>query len=343
MRFSWEFFRWRLWLAFALIGLATPVLGRAFAAEPLASWHDAPAKRAILDFVARTTSAASPDFLSPADRIATFDNDGTLWPEQPLYVQLAFALDRVRALAPNHPEWNALQPFQAALANDLGSLAASGEQGLADLLMATHANMTTAEFEAIVIAWFAEARHPRFKRPYSELAYQPMVELLQYLRDHGFKTYIVSGGGIEFMRPVTLAAYGIPPEQVIGSSIQTKYELRNGTPVLLRLPAIDFVDDKAGKPVGIHKFIGKRPVLAFGNSAGDREMLEWSSAGPGLRLMLLLLHDDPVREYAYGPAEGLDGSKFGAFPQSLMDDAQARDWRVVRMKSDWRRIFSTAE
>jgi hypothetical protein len=311
--------------------------------DPLSAWNDASAKQAIMEFVDRVTDESSPDFVPPEDRIATFDNDGTLWPSHPMYIQLAFALDRIKALAPRHPEWKAKQPFKAVLDNDLDALEASGEKGLAELVMASHAGMSTAEFDAIVTDWFKKAQHPRFKRHYIELAYQPMVELLDYLRANGFKTYIVSGGGVEFMRPMTGGVYGIPPEQVIGSSIETKYEMKDDEPVLMRLPKVDFIDDKTGKPVGINKFIGRRPIAAFGNSAGDQQMLEWTGAGDGARLMMLVFHDDAEREYAYGPAEGLPDTKFGTFPESLMKEADKKGWIVISMKKDWARIFSFEE
>jgi phosphoserine phosphatase len=257
-----------------------------------------------------------------------------------MYTQLAFALDRIKALAPKHPEWKTTQPFKAVLDNDLKALAAAGEKGLVELIMGSHAGMSTAEFEAIVTDWLDKARHPRFKRRYTELAYQPMLELLAYLRAHDFKTFIVSGGGVEFMRPMTEKVYGIPPEQVVGSTIETKYEVKDGKPVLMRLAKIDFIDDKAGKPVGINKFIGRRPIAAFGNSAGDREMLGWTGAGSGARLMMLVFHDDAEREYAYGPANGLPDTKFGTFPQSLMNEAKQKGWVVISMKNDWKSIFS---
>jgi len=308
--------------------------------DPLPSWNDGQTKQAIVEFVQKVTDKSSPDFVPPAERIATFDNDGTLWPSHPMYTQLAFALDRIKALAPQHPEWKTQQPFKAVLDNDLKALAASGEKGMVELIMTSHAGMSTAEFEAIVTDWLDKARHPRFKRRYTELAYQPMLELLAFLRANGFKTYIVSGGGVEFMRPMTEKVYGIPPEQVVGSTIQTKYEVKDGKPVLMRLPKIDFIDDKAGKPVGINKFIGRRPIAAFGNSAGDREMLEWTGAGSGARLMMLVFHDDAQREYAYGPANGLPDTKFGTFPQSLMDEANQKGWVVISIKNDWKAIFS---
>jgi phosphoserine phosphatase len=308
--------------------------------NPLPSWNNGSAKQSILQFVQETTDKSSPEFVPPAERIATFDNDGTLWPEHPMYTQLAFALDRIKALAPQHPEWKTKQPFKAVLDNDLEALAAGGEKGMVELVMASHAGMSTARFEAIVTDWLDKARHPRFKRRYTELAYQPMLELLVFLRANGFKTYIVSGGGVEFMRPMTEKAYGIPPEQVVGSTVKTRYEVQDGKPVLMRLAKIDFIDDKAGKPVGINTFIGKRPVAAFGNSAGDREMLEWTGAGSGPRLMMLVLHDDARREYAYGPANGLPDTKIGTFPQSLMEEAKKKGWVVISMKGDWKRIFA---
>jgi phosphoserine phosphatase len=312
----------------------------AHAADALPSWNDGKTKQSILAFVEKVTTPGSPDFVPPAERIATFDNDGTLWPSHPMYTQLAFALDRIKALAPQHPEWKNKQPFKAVLDNDLKALAAAGEKGMVELIMASHAGMSTAEFEAIVTDWLDKARHPRFKRRYTELAYQPMLEILSFLRANGFKTYIVSGGGVEFMRPMTEKVYGIPPEQVVGSTIQTQYEVKDGKPVLMRLPKIDFIDDKAGKPVGINKFIGRRPIAAFGNSAGDREMLEWTGAGSGRRLMMLVFHDDAEREYAYGPANGLPDTKFGTFPQSLMDEANKKGWVIISMKNDWKTIFS---
>ena len=314
------------------LGLALIQATRA-ADELLPSWQDGPAKRAIVDFVARVTTGGSPDFVPEAERIAAFDNDGTLWSEYPMYFQMAFVLDRVKALAPQHPDWQQKQPFNAVLEGDLKALAASGEKGLVELMMTTHAGMTTAEFEQIVKDWLATAKHPRFNRPYAECIYQPMVELLAYLRANGFKTDVVSGGGIEFMRPWTEKAYGIPPEQVIGSSIKTKFEMRDGRPVLMRLPEVGFVDDQAGKPVGIHKFIGRRPILAFGNSDGDQQMLQWTAAGGGARFMGLVHHTDAEREYAYDRA-----SAFGRLDKAL-DEARAKSWTVVCMKDEWKTIF----
>jgi phosphoserine phosphatase len=305
----------------------------AAAGDPLPSWHAGAAKTAIIAFVTDVTTEGGADFVPPEERIAVFDNDGTLWVEQPFYTQLAFALDGVKTLAPQHPEWRDRDPFRAALAGDIKTVAASGEKGLIELLMATHAGMTTDEFAAVVSEWLKTARHPRLGRPYTELVYQPMLELLAYLRANGFKTYIVSGGGVEFMRPWAEAVYGVPPEQVIGSSIKTVFEMRDGTPVLMRLPEIDFIDDKAGKPVAIHKFIGRRPIAAFGNSDGDLQMLQWVTAAAGRRFGLIVRHDDAEREYAYDR-----DSSVGRLDKAL-DAAPAAGWTVVSMKSDWKQVF----
>jgi hypothetical protein len=301
---------------------------------PLPSWNDGATKQSILDFVAAVTREGSPDFIAPAERIATFDNDGTLWVEHPMYTQLAFALDRVKALAPQHPEWKDAQPFKAALEGDMRALAASGERGLVVLVMATHAGMSTAEFEKIVLDWVASARDPRWKRPYTELVYVPMVELLGFLRANGFKTFIVSGGGIEFMRPWTERIYGVPPDQVVGSSIKTKFEIRDGKPQLSRLPELDFIDDGPGKPVGINEHIGIRPISAFGNSDGDLEMLQWTTMANGRRFGLIVHHTDAEREYAYDR-----DTHFGRLDKAL-DAAASNKWTVVDMKSDWKRIFA---
>jgi hypothetical protein len=300
--------------------------------DPLPSWHDSAAKRAVVDFVQRVTTPGK-DFVPEPERIAAFDNDGTLWSEQPIYFQLAFAFDRAKALAPQHPEWQDQEPFKSLLAGDLKGVFAGGEKAVMQLMMASHAGMTTEEFEQIVKDWIATARHPRFQRPYTECIYQPMRELLTYLRANNFKTYIVSGGGIEFMRPWTEKVYGIPPEQVVGSSIKTKFEMREGKPVLMRLPEADFIDDKEGKPVGIHKFIGRRPIFAFGNSDGDHQMLQWTAAGSGLRFMGLVHHTDAEREWAYDRQ-----SHIGRLDKAL-DEALAKGWTVVSMKDDWKTIF----
>jgi hypothetical protein len=299
--------------------------------DPLASWSDGAAKRSITDFVASVTREGGADYVKPAERIAVFDNDGTLWSEHPMYCQLAFVLDRVKAVAPQHPEWKDKQPFKAVLEGDMKILADSGERGLLELMTATHAGMTTEEFEHIVKDWLATARHSRFDRPYTELVYRPMIELLTYLRVNGFKTFIVSGGGIEFMRPWTERVYGVPPEQVVGSSIKVKYEMRDGKPVLFRLPELNFNDDKAGKPVAINEHIGRRPIAAFGNSDGDFQMLEWTTSVPGARLGMIVHHDDAVREYAYDR-----DTAFGR-----LDAAPKRGWHVVSMKNDWKRIFAS--
>jgi phosphoserine phosphatase len=300
--------------------------------DALPSWNDGPVKASITDFVARVTTQG-PDFVPVDQRIATFDNDGTLWISHPMYVQLAFILDRVKALAPQNPDWKTKQPFKAVLEGDMKTLAESGERGLVELGMVTHAGMTTEEFEKIVSEWLATARHPRFKRPYTDLVYQPMLELLAYLRANGFKTFIVSGGGIEFMRPWTERVYGVPPEQVVGSSIKTKFEIRDGRPVLYRLPEINFIDDKAGKPIGINEHIGRRPIAAFGNSDGDLEMLQWTTMSGGARLGLIVHHTDAEREYAYDRH-----SHFGRLDKAL-DLAAVNKWTVVDMKRDWKRIF----
>ncbi|TMP96575.1 MAG: haloacid dehalogenase-like hydrolase [Verrucomicrobia bacterium] len=320
---------------FVLLAIVIAGLTTAYAQDPLPSWNDGQAKKSITEFVDKVTKEGSPDFVQPAERIATFDNDGTLWCEQPMYFQLFFALDRVKALAPQHPEWKTKQPFASLLKGDVKGALAGGERAMLEIIVATHAGMTTAEFEQIVKDWIATAKHPKFKRPYTECVYQPMIELLAYLRANGFKTFIVSGGGIEFMRPWTEKVYGIPPEQVVGSSIKTKYEMRDGKPVLMRLPEMNFIDDKTGKPVGINSHIGRRPIAAFGNSDGDQQMLEWTQAGSGARLMMLVHHDDAVREFAYG-AE----SKIGTFSDALMTEAKKNDWTVISMKDDWKTIFA---
>jgi hypothetical protein len=308
----------------------------AAADEPLPSWHDGPAKRAIVQFVAAVTREGGPQFVPPAERIATFDNDGTLWAEQPMYFQLAFAFDRVKALAPQHPEWQGQEPFKSLLAGDIKGVFAGGEKAIVQLMMASHAGMTTEEFAQTVKDWIATAKHPRFHRPYTECVYQPMLELMAYLRANHFKTYIVSGGGIEFMRPWTEKVYGIPPEQVVGSSIKTQFAMRDGTPVLMRLPEADFIDDKEGKPVGIHKFIGRRPIFAFGNSDGDHQMLQWAAAGSGARFMGLVHHTDAEREWAYDRQ-----SHIGRLDKAL-DEALAKGWTVVNMKDEWKTIFPPA-
>jgi hypothetical protein len=305
--------------------------------DPLPSWNDTAPKKAIIAFVEKVTKEGTSDFVPIDQRIATFDNDGTLWVEQPMYVQLAFVLDRVKQLAPQHPDWETTQPFKGVLDGDMKAVVATGEKGLMQLMAATHAGMTVEQFQELVADWLATTQQPRFKRPYPQCVYQPMLELLAYLRANGFKTYIVSGGGIEFMRPWTERVYGIPPEQVVGSSIKTKFEMVNGEPALMRLPEINFVDDKEGKPVGINQYIGRRPIAAFGNSDGDQQMLEWTAAGGGPRLMLIVHHTDAEREYAYDRQ-----SSFGKLDKAL-DEANAKGWTVVDMKNDWKVIFPPAQ
>ena len=309
----------------------------AFAADPLPSWNDGAAKRSIVAFVEKVTKEDSPDFVPVAERIATFDNDGTLWCEKPLPVQLFFALDRVKALAPQHPEWQDQEPFASLLKGDLKTAASGGERAIMELLMATHTGMTTAEFEQIVKDWIATAKHPTTGKRFTEMTYQPMLEVLAYLRANGFKNYIVSGGGIEFMRPWAEAAYGVPPEQVIGSSVKTKFELRDGRPMIVRLPELNFNDDKGGKPVGINQHIGRRPIAAFGNSDGDLQMLQYVGAGGGTRFCLYVHHDDAGREYAYDRADHLAKLDKG------LDEAAAKGWTVVSMKNDWNVVCAVAQ
>ena len=316
-------------VAFLAVGCATSEP----TTDPLPSWNDGPRKQAVLDFVAKVTREGGPDFVPGADRIAVFDNDGTLWSEQPFYNQMAFALDQVKLLVKEHPEWKEKLPFKAALEGDLKAIMSTGMKGVIELVLATHANQTADEFEATAKKWISSARHPRFKRPYTECVYQPMLELLAHLRSQGFKIFIVSGGGVDFMRPWTQKVYGIPPEQVIGSSMKTRYEEQNGKPILSILPEVDFVNDKAGKPVGIHRAIGKRPIMVFGNSDGDYEMLRYVTAGPGPRFGLIVHHTDAEREYAYD-REAI----FGQLDRAL-DDAKQFGWWVVDMKKDWKRVF----
>jgi phosphoglycolate phosphatase-like HAD superfamily hydrolase len=312
---------------------ASPTGTTGSVADPLPSWHDGATKRAIVDFVEDVTRQGDADFVPQPERIATFDNDGTLWSEQPIYVQAAFALDRVKALAPQHPEWRQRQPFKGIIEGDLKAAAASGEKGLLEVIAATHAGNTTEEFAGIVSDWITTARHPQIQRPYTELVYKPMVELLAYLRAKGFKTFIVSGGGVEFMRPWTDRVYGVPPEQVVGSRAKVQYAVKDGKPELHRLPHVDSVDDKEGKPVGIHQLIGRRPLAAFGNSDGDFEMLEWTTTGPGRRLGLIVHHTDGERESAYDRH-----SHVGQLARAL-DEAPARGWLIADMKRDWTVVF----
>ncbi len=305
--------------------------------DPLPSWNNGEVKQSILDFVATVTKEGSPGYVPPAERIATFDNDGTLWAEQPMYFQLLFAIDRVKELAPQHPEWKEQEPFASLLRGDYANTLAGGEHAILEIVMTTHAGMTTDEFEVIVVDWISTATHPATERPYTEMVYQPMLELLAYLRANGFKTFIVSGGGIEFMRPWVETVYGIPPEQVIGSSIKTRHEMREDEPVLVRLPELNFLNDKEGKPIGIHTQIGRRPIAAFGNSDGDLQMLQWTASGQGPRLAVYLHHTDAEREWAYDRDSGV-----GRLDKGL-DEATEKGWTVVDMERDWKVVFPHEE
>jgi phosphoserine phosphatase len=318
-----------LLVAFAS-GITVPT---AKAQDALSSWKDGPAKKAILEFVAAVTEKGGKDYMAPADRIATFDNDGTLWVEYPMYTQVLFAFDRVKELAPKHPEWKTEQPFKALLEGDMKTVGASGMKGLMKIIMATHSGMTATEFAQEASHWLATTKQAKFKRLYTELVYQPQLELLAYLRANGFKTFIVSGGGIAFMRPISEKTYGIPPEQVVGSSVVTEFRIKDGKPVLVRMPKIDFINDKAGKPVGIYQHIGHRPILAFGNSDSDMQMIEYTTAGDGRRLGLFVHHTDADREYAYDRK-----SHVGTLDKAL-DRADAMGWIIVDMKKDWKSVF----
>ena len=313
------------------IALAAPL------PDPLPSWSDGAAKKSITDFVDRVTMRGSSDFVPVDQRIATFDNDGTLWCEQPIYIQVAFAFDEVRRLAPQHPEWKKQQPFKNLLEGKMQLVADAGEKSLLEIVMATHSGMSVDDFSKTVLDWVTTAQHPRFKRPYIEFVYQPMQELMRYLRGNDFKTFIVSGGGIEFMRPWVEKVYGIPPEQVVGSSGIVKFQMdANGKPELMKLDKIEFVDDGPGKPVGINRFIGRRPIFAFGNSDGDLQMLQWTAAGPGARFAGIVHHTDEVREYAYDRQ-----SKIGKLDKAW-DEAERRNWTIVDIKRDWKTIFPEA-
>ena len=315
------------------VAIRLVVAVRAQPTDALPSWNEGPVKKAIVAFVSRTITKGGPDYREPSDRVAVFDNDGTLWSEQPIYVQLAFALDRVKALAPQHPEWTSTEPFASVLKGDIKAALAGGERSVLPIIAATHAGMTTDEFERTVREWITTARHPRTKRLYTEMVYQPMLELLAYLRANGFALYIVSGGGVDFMRVWTERVYGIPPERVVGSVGKVKWEMRDGRPVLVRLAEVDFIDDGEGKPAGIHRAIGRRPIFAFGNSDGDKQMLEWTAAGPGARFMGLVHHTDGTREVAYDRT-----SAIGKLDAAL-DEAKTRGWTVVSIKDDWRAVF----
>lgn len=319
-----------------LIGCTLLLAAQAAAsADPLPSWNDGAAKSAVIDFVSRATKEGGKDFVPPEQRIATFDQDGTLWVEQPLYTQVMFALDRVKALAPKHPDWKEKEPFKAILSGNREAMAKFTIQELELIVAETHTGMTIDDFNAIVKDWLATAKHPKFKRPYTECVYQPMLEVMKHLRANGFKTYIVSGGGQEFIRVYAEAVYSVPPEQVIGSAGQTKFEMKDGKAVLVKLPKLLLLDDHGGKPEGINLVIGRRPIAAFGNSDGDREMLEYTQDGGNCRLMMLVHHDDAAREFAYGAK-----SKIGTFSDELMAEAKKRNWTVISMKDDWKRVFA---
>jgi phosphoserine phosphatase len=307
--------------------------GKAEIFDPLPSWNQLESKKRILNFVKSVTDKNGSAYVNEEDRIAVFDNDGTLWVEQPFYTQFLFIVDRIKALAPKHPEWKSKQPFKALLEGNTEALKAGGEKAIAELIMVTHAGMTSEEFSGIVEAWMDTAKHPQLNRPYTNCIYQPMKEVITYLKDEGFKVFIVSGGGVEFIRPWSAQVYGIPPEQIIGSSIKTRYEVHDGKPVLVRLPEINFIDDKEGKPAGINEHIGRQPIAAFGNSDGDFQMLEWTTSGKNPRLGILIHHDDAEREWAYDRH-----SNVGRLEQGL-DEANSRGWMVVSMKNDWKKIF----
>jgi phosphoserine phosphatase len=320
-------------IALAACFIVAAIVTAVTAADPLPSWNDGDVKKSLNAFVEKVTKEGGSDFVPVAERIATFDNDGTLWCEQPMYFQMIFAFERIKATAGDHPEWKQQEPYKFVLDGNLKAFGATGQKGLLDIIAATHAGMTVEQFHATVRDWMHTAKHPRFHRPYDRCIYQPMVELLTYLRAHGFKTYIVSGGGIEFMRPWVDKAYGIPPEQVVGSSGVVKYELKDDQPILMKEAKVEFIDDGPGKPVGINHFIGRRPIMAFGNSDGDYEMLRWTTAGRGPRFGLIVHHTDAKREYAYDFP-----SRVGQLKRAL-EEAPKRGWVVVSMKDDWKTIF----
>jgi len=326
------------------VSAATAVLGTFSPAseavgDPLPSWNAGTSKKAVLEFVRATTEKSSPKYVEPKDRIATFDQDGTLWTEHPLYSQAMFALHRVGDMAPKHPEWKTTEPFKSVLTGDREGISKFSEKDWMEIVAVTHSGMGTEDFQALVKQWITTAKAPRFDRLYTELVFQPMLEVMKYLREKDFRTFIVTGGGQEFVRVYSERVYGVPPEQVVGSSIVTKYDYVNGKPVLMREPKPFFIDDGPGKAIGINMFIGKRPYAAFGNTAGDQQMLEWTQAGDGARLMMLVLHDDGRREYAYGPAKGLPNTHVGTFSEALLTQANKSGWIVISMKDDWKRIY----
>ncbi len=332
--------RWKATATFALCLILLGTAGAQAQRDPLPSWNKGPAKEAIIAFVKDTTEKSSPKYIEPQDRIATFDQDGTLWTEHPIYAQAAFALSRVGQLAPQHPEWKEKEPFKSVLAGDREAMSKFTESDWLQIVAVTHAGMSTEEFQALVKQWLATAKAPRFDRPYTDLVYQPMLEVMKYLREKDFRVYIVTGGGQEFVRVYSEQVYDVPPEQVVGSSIVTKYDDSSGKPVLMREPKVFFIDDGPGKAIGINLFIGKRPSAAFGNSGGDAQMLEWTQAGDGARLMMLVHHDDAVREYAYGPGGGFPDTHVGTFSDALMTEANKSGWIVISMKDDWKHIYA---
>ena len=310
------------------------------APDPLPSWSEGPARQAIVAFVRQTTDTTSPQYVPPDRRIATFDQDGTLWVEQPMYAQVMFALDRVKDVVRAKPALANEEPFKAVVTGDREAMAKFSERDIFKIVAASEAGLSVEAFHEVVRQWLATAKHPKFQRPYSDLTYAPMQEAMKFLRANGYRTYIVTGGGQEFVRAYAEAVYGIPPEQVVGTMFKIDYEIRDGQPALIHAPDLFFVDDKGGKPVGINMMIGRRPQASFGNSDGDQQMLEWTGGGTGARLAMIVLHDDAVREFAYGPAAGLPDSKVGTFTQALYDEAKAKGWIVISMKSDWKRVFA---
>jgi phosphoglycolate phosphatase-like HAD superfamily hydrolase len=332
-------FRWTLKTTLVLWIMLLGTAGAQAQRDPLPSWNKGPAREAIITFVKETTEKSSPKYVEPNDRIATFDQDGTLWTEHPLYGQAMFALDRLSKMAPQHPEWKETEPFKSVLTGDREAMGKFSEKDWLEIIAVTHAGMGTEEFQALVKQWITTAKAPRFDRPYTDLVYEPMLEVMKYLREKGFRTYIVTGGGQEFVRVYSEQVYGVPPEQVVGSSIVTKYDNSSGKPVLMREPKVFFIDDGPGKAIGINLFIGKRPYAAFGNTEGDAAMLEWTQAGGGARLMMLVHHDDATREYAYGPGGGLPDTHVGTFSDALMAEANKSGWTVISMKDDWKHIF----
>ena len=332
-----EFHRFRVLLLCVLVVLGGCATVRT---DPLPSWNDGPAKQSIVDLVRQTTEASSSQFVPAERRVATFDQDGTLWVEQPMYTQILFALDRVKDVVRAQPALANEEPFKAVVTGDREAMSKFSERDLFKIVAASEAGLSVEAFHDVVRQWLATARHPKFQRPYTELVYAPMLETMKYLRANGYRTYIVTGGGQEFVRAFAETVYGIPPEQVVGTMFKINYEMRDGKPALIHAPDLFFVNDKDGKPVGINMVIGRRPQAAFGNSDGDQQMLEWATGTAGARLGMIVLHDDAAREFAYGPAAGLPDSKVGTFTQALYDEAKRNGWTVISMKRDWKRVFA---